>query len=213
MNNKWWENYDDEPVVLLEDVGKTHEWMGDFLKIWADRYGFRSEQKYGSLVLRPEKIVVTSNYHPTELWPDSSVHEPILRRFKVRHIEKLEIRDITPVTSRKTVKAKRHNGLTDKNFTPKKPALMRQDANGNIVENSDRQPIIECVLDAGSDDDMIVVDEYCTECHIYPCICKDVIISDDNCLVCDQKECDCFNTDKCLVCGEYSCICPGCSEL
>ena len=41
MNNKWWESYEGEDTILIEDVGRTHEWMGDFLKIWADKYGFR----------------------------------------------------------------------------------------------------------------------------------------------------------------------------
>lgn len=84
MNNKWWESYEGQDVVLIEDVGMTHTWMGDFLKIWADRYGFRAEIKNDSTVLRPKKIVVTSNYTPAELWPDKNVHDPILRRFKLR---------------------------------------------------------------------------------------------------------------------------------
>lgn len=83
MNNKWWEDYVDQEAVLIEDIGQTHLWMGDFLKIWADRYGFRSEIKNASVVLRPKKIIVTSNYHPRELWPDPSVHEPLLRRFQL----------------------------------------------------------------------------------------------------------------------------------
>lgn len=86
MNNKWWEHYEDQDIVLIEDVGNTHAWMGDFLKIWADRYGFRAEVKCASLVLRPKRIVVTSNYHPMDLWPDVSVHEPLLRRFKLIHL-------------------------------------------------------------------------------------------------------------------------------
>jgi len=83
MNNKWWDQYKDEEVVLIEDVGMTHLWMGDFLKIWGDRYGFRAEVKHLTNVMRPKKIVVTSNYHPSELWADKNVVDPILRRFKL----------------------------------------------------------------------------------------------------------------------------------
>lgn len=86
MNNKWWEHYEDEEAVLIEDIGNTHIWMGDFLKIWADRYGFRAEIKNASVVLRPKRIIVTSNYHPRELWPDVSVHDPLLRRFQIIHL-------------------------------------------------------------------------------------------------------------------------------
>jgi len=113
MNNKWWEHYDHEPEVLIEDVGKTHEWMGDFLKIWADRYGFRAEIKQDSMVLRPEVIIVTSNYHPKDLWPDPSVHEPILRRFQLVHFSKISdkgqfVTETEPVAK----KAKRNNCTT-----------------------------------------------------------------------------------------------------
>lgn len=83
---KWWDDYEDEPVVIIEDIGQSHLWMGDHLKIWADRYGFRSEVKHGSRTLRPARIIVTSNYHPNELWSDRSVYEPLLRRFKLVHL-------------------------------------------------------------------------------------------------------------------------------
>ena len=77
------ENYAGEENVLMEDIGIAHAYLGDHLKIWADRYGFRAEIKHDSRVLRPQKIIVTSNYHPKELWQDNSILEPILRRFKL----------------------------------------------------------------------------------------------------------------------------------
>ena len=64
-------------------VGQSHGWMGDYLKIWADRYGFRGEVKQSSTVIRPKKIIVTSNYTPQELFPDPNVYQPIMRRFKL----------------------------------------------------------------------------------------------------------------------------------
>lgn len=88
MCNKWWENYNYEDTVLLEDIGLTHLYLGDHIKIWADRYGFRSEVKCSSTVLRPKKIVITSNYHPSDLWTDKAVLEPILRRFKIIEYKK-----------------------------------------------------------------------------------------------------------------------------
>jgi len=88
MCNKWWENYAGEETVLMEDIGIAHAYLGDHLKIWADRYGFRAEIKHDSRVLRPQKIIVTSNYHPKELWTDNSVLEPILRRFQVIYLGK-----------------------------------------------------------------------------------------------------------------------------
>lgn len=82
MQNKWWESYADEPHVLLEDLGTTHIYLGDHLKIWADRFGFRAEIKLGSCVLRPKMIIVTSNYSIEDLFKDPNVRAPLQRRFK-----------------------------------------------------------------------------------------------------------------------------------
>lgn len=57
--------------------------MGHKLKIWVDIYAFRAEVKGGSITIRPEKIIVTSNYHPSEIWSDDTTLEPLLRRFKI----------------------------------------------------------------------------------------------------------------------------------
>jgi hypothetical protein len=81
MANKWWENYSGQEVVLIEDLDKTHHVLGHHLKLWADCYPFRGEIKNNSTMARPKNIVVTSNYHPSEIWQDPGMLEPILRRF------------------------------------------------------------------------------------------------------------------------------------
>ena len=86
MCNKWWDNYAGEDVAIIEDLGQSHLYLGDHLKVWADRYGFRAEIKHATKVLRPKRIIVTSNYHPEELWTDKGVLEPILARFKITHL-------------------------------------------------------------------------------------------------------------------------------
>lgn len=87
MLNKWWDHYDDEEEILLEDVGESHAaWIGDFIKVWADIYPFRGEVKNSTKLLRPQIVIVTSNYHPKELFPNPNVHLPIMDRFKMMHL-------------------------------------------------------------------------------------------------------------------------------
>lgn len=85
LPNKWWDGYQKEENVLIDDFGKVHNVLGYHLKIWADKYPFLAEVKGSSIMIRPKKIVVTSNYHPREIWEDEATLEPILRRFKVTH--------------------------------------------------------------------------------------------------------------------------------
>lgn len=83
-NNKWWCGYQREENVIMDDFDKSHAYMGYHLKIWADRYAFCAEVKGGSIFIRPKKLVVTSNYHPREIWADDEgTLGPILRRFRI----------------------------------------------------------------------------------------------------------------------------------
>lgn len=84
-NNKWFDGYqpDKHKEILLDDLDKSHNYMGFHLKIWADRYAFVGEIKGSSITMRPEKVIVTSNYHPRDIWDDSTTLEPILRRFEI----------------------------------------------------------------------------------------------------------------------------------
>lgn len=85
-NNKWWDGFNSNrhKFAIMDDFDKSHAYMGFHLKIWGDRYAFPAEVKGNTIRIRPEALIVTSNYHPKEIWPNEpATLDPILRRFKV----------------------------------------------------------------------------------------------------------------------------------
>nr|ALE29612.1 replication associated protein [Lake Sarah-associated circular virus-12] len=87
LHNKWWENYDGEETVYIEDLGNDSKLL-THIKHWADRYAFRAEVKFGSILIRPKRLVVTSNHTIRDSFPTASVAdvEALERRFKIQYI-------------------------------------------------------------------------------------------------------------------------------
>lgn len=89
--NKWWDGYDGQDVVLLDDLDTPV--LGHYLKIWSDKWPCIGETKGGTVNLSHKLFIVTSNYLPEKFWSDDSpLLEAINRRFLL--IEKLEINQI-----------------------------------------------------------------------------------------------------------------------
>jgi len=83
MLNKWWDGYDNQPIVIIEEWSPKNDVTASALKIWADRYPFTAQIKGGVLQkIRPLKIIVISNYRLYDCFPDTRDADPIARRFK-----------------------------------------------------------------------------------------------------------------------------------
>lgn len=81
--NKWWDNYNGEPVAILDDMDLFHKCLGNLLKRWADVYPFPAETKGAIMNIRPRAIVVTSNYSIRDIWPDDlNLMDALCRRFQ-----------------------------------------------------------------------------------------------------------------------------------
>ena len=86
-SNKWWDGYTDQPCVIIEEWDPQLAMMASFVKKWADHHPFNAETKGGTRVLRPNKIIVTSNYTIKECFPNEQDWKPLERRFKVRSFD------------------------------------------------------------------------------------------------------------------------------
>ena len=93
--NKWWDGYNDQKIILIDDFDHNGYHCGHLLKIWGDRYSFIGEAK--GTTIKPEytHFFITSQYSPEQIW-DSDYHgnkrdaemvEAIKRRFTICTIE------------------------------------------------------------------------------------------------------------------------------
>lgn len=91
--NKWWDGYQNEEVVHLDELAPTHaSWIAPYLKKWADKWPFDAEVKGGATQLRPKMVIVTSNYSMDEMNFDHADFPALSRRFK--QIEKTREQEI-----------------------------------------------------------------------------------------------------------------------
>lgn len=97
-HSKWWDNFNHEEVVLIEDLDPTDvadpNWsVSNSLKIWADNYSFNAQVKGGMIKPDYKILIVTSNYSIEFLFDyekNRELCEAISRRFEIVSFHKDE---------------------------------------------------------------------------------------------------------------------------
>lgn len=83
--NKWWDGYTGEPIVLMDDFDiEAWKWAIHFIKRWTDHYPIIGETKGGNVQLNYEWFIVTSNDTLQEsiYTLETNHRQAITRRFK-----------------------------------------------------------------------------------------------------------------------------------
>lgn len=85
--NKWWDGYTGQKIVLIDDFDRQGECLSHYIKVWSDVYQTTGEVKGGTVNLNYNKLIITSNYSIDEIFcSDSLLCEAIKRRFEIEHI-------------------------------------------------------------------------------------------------------------------------------
>lgn len=98
--NKWWDGYQGEPYVVMDDVMPEHKILSQQLKIWSDRYDCILETKGGAAHAQYQWFIVTSQYSIDEVFSDDRDREALHRRFQEYPITaidglKLELKNVS----------------------------------------------------------------------------------------------------------------------
>lgn len=88
--NKWFDGYGGEEAIILDDLD-THQ-LGHYIKIWTDRWPCKGEVKSGTVQLQHKHFIITSNYHPRQIWDKAldpryeEMCNAIIRRCEIIHM-------------------------------------------------------------------------------------------------------------------------------
>jgi len=87
QQNKWFDGYNQEKVILFDDFDKSGVNLSQKMKLWADKYACQGEIKGGTMQLCHHELIVTSNYTIKDIWPDDEpLQLALARRFRVVYI-------------------------------------------------------------------------------------------------------------------------------
>lgn len=87
--NKWWDGYQGQEIVVMDDIDPKHEFLSQQLKLWTDRYGVILENKGGACVDNYKWFIITSQYRINDIWKDDETRDALKRRIKEYGIEEV----------------------------------------------------------------------------------------------------------------------------
>ncbi len=86
--NKWFVGYKGEKTIICDDFSPQQcFFLYWYLKRWADIYPYPMESKGGGKLIRPDRIVITSQYTIDACFDDDETRSAIKRRFRVKHLK------------------------------------------------------------------------------------------------------------------------------
>lgn len=85
--NKWFCGFQGEACVIIDDLDpEAAKYLARYVKVWTDVFPFVGEFKGTSMMIRPKKFVITSQYTIDECFSERDA-EAIKRRAKIRVME------------------------------------------------------------------------------------------------------------------------------
>lgn len=83
--DRWWDGYQGQEVVILDDIDKYNVSLGAYLKDWGDKWSYKAEDKGGCHWIRPKIFIVTSQYTIEQIFDDPETQAALNRRYEKKH--------------------------------------------------------------------------------------------------------------------------------
>lgn len=74
--NKWFDGYNGQETIVLDDVDGSWKDVCEYFKWWSGKFKFLAEFKGGTMLIRPKKCIVTSNFTLAEMLTKWGIAEP-----------------------------------------------------------------------------------------------------------------------------------------
>lgn len=79
--NKWWDGYQGEDVVIIDEVGPDASAFTQLFKKWGDRHVITAEIKGGTMDIRPKHVIITSNYSIDQVFTNPNDLPALTKRY------------------------------------------------------------------------------------------------------------------------------------